>query len=1513
MHTRSRVLGFLALVLLCGAALGSSDRRSSPRQPGPRAIEPLQADDRSFSFRLTTPEPSLELGADGFSDVKIEGFPARGRRTGAPDLPTKTVLVAIPEGATPRLEVRTLGAQGRAALPRPVAQTISDVTPDDVDALARPDLAEPDRIEILRRTARNVHRPDRGIYEHSGFYPERVAWLGNTGVLRDQRYVEVHLAPVRFDGETRGLEVSSGLEITVHFDGDVSGNDARASDSPFESVYRNAFVNYNQGRSFRLGIGTRQPGHLGTREPVRERMAPSTTSGATILLYKIRVSQNGPVRLDHALLQTTGFLVHPISTWKLMNRGVQVALQVNDNGNDLLELGEWVQFYGQALDDEPKTALSNDEPTPDPDLFELRDFSDVNVYFLEVVPQAQPPMTTRNATSTFTRTPPPHFLARAHAEQDSDSGWRPLGGADPWYWIPSLFANNFASNGHTRTNLVPLPGLYSGTEPARVLVNVRGLSPYIFYDKDEHPDWNDHPTEVVLKDASGQALDSFSGFFQDRSVYLHDFTWTYPGSGSGLTSPAQVQLTAEQIAGGSMPNDLILDYIEIHYRRSFTALGNELTFEWQDEDAEFIVSDLSSPAADVYEITLGPGERVVETVRLTGASVTGSGPYSIRFRVDDQGLAGNPLRRFVVFGGSAAHVPSTSDLESDTVSDLRQNSNQADLIVIADPSTLDLGPGACTGAVPTGCLTELLDFRASPAGGDLSWKVVLLEDVQDEFNYGLAGPQAIKEFLRWVLSTAQDEGWAAEKPAYVLLLGDGTYKYKTGAGNVVPTQILFQDLLQLGYYSSDNTLAAVVGPDHMPDIVIGRMPARNTAEANLMLQKTLDYEQAAPTGPWRERLLFVSDRGKGGNNPGEALEFEGVNDFSAAYIDEPPYVSRQIRYWSDYYSDCFYDPGLPQCCGFITFDTSPICIWNQMRSAIKGAVNGTDGGDGAAVVQYMGHGGFTVWSDDAFFDNRPEQPPVDTNDLSNGLRLPWLMAHNCLTGAFHSDQSNTMAEDWLKRDGGGAVVAFSPSGPSFNFIGSLVTAEVWDNMFGPRREREVGFLVLDALAALCTDSIESCQNYVLLGDPALRLALRSTAPPTNVTATGGNAQVTLTWTASATPGATYDVYRSTFVQTAVPQYTKMSTTGPISGTTFTNSCQIAGGGACVSNAQRYYYYVVAVEGGFESRWSHFNSDCHAQDPDLSGPDCLEALPLNPNPPSTPTGLQVVDPGLGDRLRLTWTANPEGAAPQGEIDYYTAHYGTQSGNYTGSIALGRGTSGWVTGLTPDVTYYFALTATNTSGHTSGLSAEVNDFPVVAPGLRPPRTIANLKVRAQGNDLVLEWGAVTTNVYNEPTQIVSYEVLRRTPPPYASSGLTVIGTCPGPSCSTATSFTDPGARVAPGNYIYAVRAVDAQGNRGGLGSDVPDGTLTLRVGPSATPGNVVLSWNPILTTVTGDPLSLQHYLVYQSSLPFTHSAIRDGQLPDAPTIVQGTSADLPAPAVKRYYSVVAVDVRGNGSPY
>ena len=80
------------------------------------------------------------------------------------------------------------------------------------------------------------------------------------------------------------------------------------------------------------------------------------------------------------------------------------------------------------------------------------------------------------------------------------------------------------------------------------------------------------------------------------------------------------------------------------------------------------------------------------------------------------------------------------------------------------------------------------------------------------------------------------------------------------------------------------------------------------------------------------------------------------------------------------------------------------------------------------------------------------------------------------------------------------------------------------------------------------------------------------------------------------------------------------------------------------------------------------------------------------------------PSGNNNATVSWNANSES-----DLAGYRVYYGTQSGQYQQSrgegVVVSGATSRTITGLTPGVRYFFAVTAFDTSGNESGYSAEV----------------------------------------------------------------------------------------------------------------------------------------------------------------------------------------------------------------
>jgi fibronectin type 3 domain-containing protein len=165
--------------------------------------------------------------------------------------------------------------------------------------------------------------------------------------------------------------------------------------------------------------------------------------------------------------------------------------------------------------------------------------------------------------------------------------------------------------------------------------------------------------------------------------------------------------------------------------------------------------------------------------------------------------------------------------------------------------------------------------------------------------------------------------------------------------------------------------------------------------------------------------------------------------------------------------------------------------------------------------------------------------------------------------------------------------------------------------------------------------------------------------PTGLSATAGNAQVTLNW--NGVSGATsYKVKRST---TSGGPYTVIN--GSVTATSYTDTG--------LTNGTTYYYVVSAVNASGE------------------GPNSAQASATptaGPTPPTAPMGLTAT--AGNQQVALIWNA------VSGATSYTVKRSTTSGSGYTNVISGLTGTSYTNTGLTSGTTYYFVVSASNSAG-------------------------------------------------------------------------------------------------------------------------------------------------------------------------------------------------------------------------
>jgi len=166
----------------------------------------------------------VEFGGEVFTALTLSGVPLPGDE-GAPNLPGFGRMLAVPAGATPRLEV-TLGN----------SHVISDI-----DVLPSPDVpfeSSDEPLQYIRDTA---------IYGADAPYPTETVRLSEPMTMRGVDVVMVGVTPFRYNPVRRELTVYTDLSVRVSFDGGRGefGED-RLRSPHWEPVLRANLMNYDQ-------------------------------------------------------------------------------------------------------------------------------------------------------------------------------------------------------------------------------------------------------------------------------------------------------------------------------------------------------------------------------------------------------------------------------------------------------------------------------------------------------------------------------------------------------------------------------------------------------------------------------------------------------------------------------------------------------------------------------------------------------------------------------------------------------------------------------------------------------------------------------------------------------------------------------------------------------------------------------------------------------------------------------------------------------------------------------------------------------------------------------------------------------------------------------------------------------------------------------------------------------------------------------------------------------------------
>lgn len=1016
--SRIGMIVIVALGLLAPA--NASAQQETPQQAALRLVEVKPT---GLIFELDVAAPKLEeIQVDGqtFQRLSLPGYTAAGV-AGQPELLQTGVLLGIPaEGG---VQLRILDAQvetlpGSFTLyPTPQQVMQRDAQSGEADAVAG---------------VQEQFTWDPAAYTDDQFQPAAVVSLDETAFVRDQRVARVLIQPVQYNPAQGALRVYRWLRVEATFDGatDAGAAEAGAAASPFDATLQGQLLNFDQAQAWRSGRG--QPLDSG-RAP--DSVYPGDTSR---VWFKTTLRASGLVKITLAELQGSELAALAAANpayLQVWTHGQQVAAHFVGDGDAQFEPGEALLFYADI------------QPTI---------YSETDVYWLSVGNAPGLRMAPSNVAPAGAATDTAAW-ATARLEEDyiyrGDLPGYGISTADPrWYWkeLSALFTPSY-------TIYQTLPAANTSGYTARVRVRLQGSS----FVNGVSPD---HRVRVEL---NGQPIGvmSWDGLVPAQSEFQVSSAWLRRGLNS-------VTLALESIPGA--PNDSsFLDWVEIDYQHALQALNDQALFAAAaGGQREFRVQGFSGQDVLAFDVT-----NPAAAMRLTGWQATpmaesaapeaqpaaaasqhqvylpiagamgsaGSVAYQVRF-----GVASAAPRRYAL--ARLAAMPPIAALSRDVGSNLRSASNRADYLLVSHRS---LWPAA-----------ETLASHRRARG--LAVAVVDIQDIYDEFSNGRMDPRAIRDFV-----AAAYGSWQAPAPGYLMLLGSAHFDYRMRTG------LATQPILVPTYFSCadpftcevavENEFVAISGSDRVPDLALGRLPARNLAEATLMVNKTISYETAPPAGAWRSTLAFVADNYRAADGtPDPAGNFEALSNGAIALVPSQYAVTR-----------IFYDP-------YPNDDGGEPYRYRTATAATDAIVTAVN--TGAVFLNYIGHAGITTWAHEALLRAR-DTGRNDVTRFSNGGRLPIVLDMACASGNFADPQQTGLEVMMLGWSAGGSVAGWAATGFGVATGHDQLHRGFYQAVFGGGRI--LGAATTAGKQALWSTgrNLDLLDTFDLLGDPALRINL----------------------------------------------------------------------------------------------------------------------------------------------------------------------------------------------------------------------------------------------------------------------------------------------------------------------------------------------------------------------------------------------------------------------------------------
>jgi len=326
-------------------------------------------------------------------------------------------------------------------------------------------------------------------------------------------------------------------------------------------------------------------------------------------------------------------------------------------------------------------------------------------------------------------------------------------------------------------------------------------------------------------------------------------------------------------------------------------------------------------------------------------------------------------------------------------------------------------------------------------------RVVDVDDVIDEFGAGQRSPEAIRNYLKHVWTSAP-----SPKPRYLLLVGNATWDPRIAIpfGNVGSTRP--DQVPTFGRPSSDFWFGLLDDENEIvnPDLIVGRIPAITAGESEAQIDKIIQSD-TIPFAPWMRRWQFV----------GGGSEAEGLCDLYTNMI-------------SDVFQTGVTFLDAPFC-----IDTSTLCRYTAPVNAGFYLRKSID--EGVQWMNFVGHGATNTFDINGW----------DATELANTGRYGVLATYACQTGAYANPSTASENVEYVVVPKRGFMAAMGGTGWEYQVNVSDLHLRI--HLLMRSGTRELGALMYAAKRPFAqrgtAEGVNTTMQYSLLGDPLSRVRM----------------------------------------------------------------------------------------------------------------------------------------------------------------------------------------------------------------------------------------------------------------------------------------------------------------------------------------------------------------------------------------------------------------------------------------